>query len=106
MNAADGISVLSFKDAVRLALSDDRATQPSSRHYTVDDALDDYFESRRACSPPASLDRDRVAANAWIVPLPDDKQSSGPAAEPRLSRLRASLHGRRIASLTANDLRS
>jgi integrase len=106
VNSADGISVLSFKDAVRLALSDDRATQPSSRHYTVDDALDDYFESRRASSPPGSLDRDRVAANAWIVPLVDDRQSSGPAAEPRLSRLRASLHGRRIASLTANDLRS
>jgi integrase len=105
VNEADGVSVLSFKDAVRLALSDDRTTQPSSRHYTVDDALDDYFEFRKAASPPGSLDRDRVAANAWIVPLADPGQSGASTAERRLSRLRASLHRRAIASLTANDLR-
>lgn len=105
VNDADGVSVLSFKDAVRLALSDDRSTQVSDRHYTVDDALADYFELRKVTSPSGSLDRDRVAANAWIVPNAGPKRPKQPDDEKRLQPIRASLHGQSITSLTPSDLR-
>jgi integrase len=104
VNDADGLQILSFRDAVRLALDEDRPTRQIQVRLRVEDALDEYFEARRVSSTSASIYRDRVVAEAFIVPSAKDRPFST-LTERQKKRVRNSLRGKFIADLTTTDLR-
>jgi integrase len=103
-NEADGATILSFADAVRVALREDRPTREPSARLRVEEALEEYFESRRTSSPSDSISRDRIAAESTIVPAAGDRLP-GKRAERQQRRLGYSLRGRLVADLTTIDLR-
>jgi integrase len=104
LNDADGTTILSFQDAVRAALREDRPTREARSYLRVEDALEDYFESRRTTSPADSVSRDRTAAESTIVPASED-HPLGKMSDRRKARLAHSLRGRLVSSLTLVDLR-
>lgn len=104
VNEADGTTILSFADAVGIALREDRPTREVRTHLRVEDAIDEYFEARRTSSPSDSIGRDRIAAESTIVPALDIRPP-GTLSERRQRRLRYSLRGRMVAELTTIDLR-
>ena len=104
VNEADGATILSFTDAVRAALREDRPTQEIRTKLRVEDALDDYFEARRTYSTSDSISRDRTAAESTIVPAPDHR-TVAELSERQQRRLRHSLRGKTVAELTTIDLR-
>lgn len=104
VNDADGTTILSFTDAVRAALREDRLTREVRMHLRVEDALDEYFEARRASSTSDSIARDRIAAESTIVPAPGARPLSS-LTERQKKRLQHSLRGKLVSDLTAVDLR-
>ena len=81
---ADGRTVFSFADALKIALTDERPTTAQvSYSYTSNEALDEYFTHRDARSTPTSVQSDRFAAARHI---------------------RSRLGSRQIASLRPEDL--
>jgi len=64
----DATAVLSWSDALTVALGEQRPTAHAPAPYTVCDALDDYFAHRAAKSPSTSLEIDRSKARAAITP--------------------------------------
>lgn len=71
---ADATAVLSWSDALTMALGEQRPTAHASAPYTVSEALDDYFAHRDAKSPSPSADRDRSKAKAVIIPKLGEKK--------------------------------
>jgi integrase len=65
---ADGSTVLSWRDALRIAIGDERPTATAIDNYTVGDALRDYWAARAARSTPVSLATDKAKASAVIEP--------------------------------------
>jgi integrase len=65
---ADATAVLSWSDALTVAVGEQRPTAHAPVPYTVCDALDDYFAHRAAKSPSVSLEIDRSKAKAAITP--------------------------------------
>jgi integrase len=66
---ADGNTVLSFADALKIALTEERPTTVRVSHaYTLNEALDEYFSHRDARSTPTSVQSDRFAAARNIRP--------------------------------------
>jgi len=104
VNDRDGVSILSFTDAVRCALKEDRPTLQVQTKCRVEDALDEYFEARQVSSMSDSIYRDRVAADAYIVPVADERPAKR-LSEPQRKRLRNSLRGKLVDELTTADLR-
>lgn len=104
MNEANGTTILSFADAVRVALRENRPTREPATRLRVEDALDEYFEARRAISTADSIHRERVSAESTIVPAPGDRPEST-LSEHQKRRLRHSLRGKLVSELTAIDLR-
>jgi integrase len=104
INEADGATVLSFTDAVRVALREDRPTRETRTRLRVEDALDEYFEARRTSSPSDSISRDRIAAESTIVPGLGDRSRSKLTERQQL-RLSHSLRGKLVCELTTVDLR-
>ncbi len=103
-NEADGATVLSFTDAVRMALQEHRPTVQARTRLRVEDALDEYFEARQASSPSDSIYRDRVAAEAFIIPALGARPKLE-LSEGQQRRLHQSLRGKLISELTTTDLR-
>jgi integrase len=103
-NESDGTVILSFSDAVRLALHEKRPTLRIPTQLRVEDALDEYFEARKSASTSESIYRDRTVAEAFIVPTAC--QQFGEVSESHKDRLRRSLRGKRVADLTTSDLRN
>ena len=103
INDADGVTILSFMDAVRRALQEDRPTLQIQTRWRVEDALDEYFEARQVSSTSDSIHRDRVAADAYIVPA--DQRPASQLSERQRKRLRNSLRGKLIDELTTVELR-
>jgi integrase len=66
---ADGATVLSWSDAIKVALGEDRPTATAAPQYTVSQALDDYWTFRKAKSPAESVATDRLKARASIEPI-------------------------------------
>lgn len=63
---ADGVTVLSFEDALRAALADERPTVTVPGRYTVEQAIEDYFTHRKAKSRSALsvvIDRSKLHAH-------------------------------------------
>ena len=79
----DGVAVLSWTDALKIALGEERPTAMATDAYTLDQALDDYFLHRQAKSAAILIDNERAKA-ASAVP--------------------ARLRGTDIAALTTRDL--
>ena len=104
VNSADGTTILSFTDAVRVALRENRPTQEIRTHLRVEDALDEYFDARRTYSTSDSIHRDRIAAESTIVPSADHRPVSD-LSERQQRRLRYSLRGRLVSEITTLDLR-
>jgi len=104
VNEADGATILSFTDAVRAALQENRPTREGKTRLRVEDALDEYFEARRTSSPSDSINRDRIAAESTIVPAQGDRPLNS-LTERQQRRLRSSLRGKFVAELTTVDLR-
>lgn len=71
---ADSAAVLSWSDALTMALGEQRPTAHAAAPYTVSDALDDYFAHRAAKSPWSSLEIDRGKARAAITPKLSDSR--------------------------------
>jgi integrase len=104
VNAADGRKILTFSDAVRLVLTEDRSTRAGTSGLTVDQAIDEYFETKKARSSCADVLRERIAADRLIIPLLGTRKLSQLSEEEQY-RLRHSLHGTRVSELTTADLR-
>ena len=104
VNEADGAMILSFTDAIRAALREDRPTRELQTRLRVEDALDEYFEARRATSTAGSLHRARVNAESPIGPASGDRPLST-HNEQQKRRLHHSLRGKLVSELTATDLR-
>jgi integrase len=62
---ADGKSVLSWNDVLKIAIGAERPTAHPTLRYTVNEALEDYWSFRRAKSPSQSVktDQSKVKAN-------------------------------------------
>jgi integrase len=103
-NDADGVTILSFSDAVRASLNGQRPTLEAAARLRVEDALEEYFEARAAHSTPDSIQRDRIAAESTIVPAKDDRLKDA-LSEQKQRRLRHSLRGKLVTELTTTDLR-
>ena len=110
-NDADGDRILSFSDAVRLVLrgrNQDHVEDPGRRavrcDLTVEQALEDYLESRKVRCSSTDLLKDRIAVEALIVPTPGNRRRSDLTPEER-HRLRHSLYGKMVGELTTADLR-
>ena len=71
---ADATAVLSWSEALTMALGEQRPTAHAPTPYTVSEALDDYFAHRTAKSPSLSVDTDRSKAKAVIVPKLGEKK--------------------------------
>jgi integrase len=104
VNEADGTTILSFSDAVRAAFNEQRPTLEAPTSLTVEDALDEYFEGRRASSTSDSIQRDRIAAESTIVPARGERRLRA-LNDRQQRRLRYSLRGKLISELTTRDLR-
>lgn len=65
---ADGVSVLSWSDALIIAIGKQRPTAEVTLPYTVSQALTDYFAHRAAKSRAHSIATDRSKAKATISP--------------------------------------
>jgi integrase len=64
---ADGLTRLSWKDALRAALSEPRRTGELRTYYTVSDAIHDNFEDRKARGKSqGALRNDRYYAGAFV----------------------------------------
>lgn len=63
---ADGVSVLSWEDVLQVAGAGDRPTVSVPSRYTVEQALEAYFDARRAQSTPHSVRVDESKAKAHI----------------------------------------
>lgn len=106
---ADGRTVLSFVDALRLATAESRpTTAPAATSYTLNDALDDYFASREARSSPASVRSDQHSAAKNLRPKLGRRQAASLSTED-LVRWRDGLvvrsedpEARRRSQVTAN----
>ncbi|MEZ5459891.1 MAG: tyrosine-type recombinase/integrase [Steroidobacteraceae bacterium] len=72
--AADGATVLSWEDALRLAVADERPTVTLGPRYTVAQALEDYWVHRVAKSPTGSVEADRIKSKAVIEPAFGDRE--------------------------------
>lgn len=101
-NESDSKSVLSFSDAVRLALKEDRPSPKTRVDLTVDDALDEYFEAKKVLSSSGNVLRERIMAESLIIPALGSRR---PHSEEERHRLKHSLHGKRVSELTTADLR-
>jgi integrase len=104
LNDADGTTILSFTDAVRISLQEDRPTREVRTKLRVEDALHEYFEARRAYSNSASIERERINAEYTIVPEVGDRPRRA-LTETQKRRLAHSLRGKMVAELTTIDLR-
>jgi integrase len=104
INSGDGHSILSFSDALRLSLSEERPTQIRAGSLTVDQAIDEYLESKKVRSSSESIFRERVAADSLITPSLGADRAAQLSPEQR-RRLKYSLHGKRVSDLTTTDLR-
>ena len=103
-NPADGRTILSFSEAVRLVLDEERPTLQPQSNLTVDQAIDEYFESKKARSASGTLLRERTAAYSLITPVLGTRRL-GQLSEEERSRLKHSLYGKRVSELTTADLR-
>jgi integrase len=103
-NEADGTLILSFTDAVRAALHEQRPTLEPPMRLRVEDALNEYFEARRVASTSDSIQRDRIAAESTIVPALGERRVHALTGRQQ-RRLRNSLRGKMISELTTQDLR-
>ncbi|MEZ5514074.1 MAG: site-specific integrase [Steroidobacteraceae bacterium] len=65
---ADGAAVLSWKQAIKIAVGDQRPTATATDAYTVGDALEAYWVSRMARSTIGSVETDQAKAAASIMP--------------------------------------
>jgi integrase len=65
---ADGATVLSWEQALKKALGDERPTLTAIPAYTVNQALTAYWAKRKAKSPAATVEIDKAKAEASIVP--------------------------------------
>jgi len=63
---ADGTSVLSWADVLKLAVDTDRPTVHAVGVYTVSDALEAYWNFRKAKSPQQSVKTDQLKMRATI----------------------------------------
>jgi integrase len=104
VNDADGRKILSFSQAVRLVLDEDRPTLKPHADLTVDEALEDYFEGKKVRSSSGTLLRERTAAESLIIPVLGGRRVSELSEDER-HRLKHSLHGKRVSELTTADLR-
>lgn len=104
LNEADGKSILSFSEAVRKLLNEDRPTRKQSPDLTVEQAIDEYLEAKKVRSSSRDVLRERIAADRLIVPALGRRQLNRLSEDERY-RLRHSLHGKRVNELTTADLR-
>ena len=104
INEADGRKILSFSDALRLGLSVGRPARAPSSDLTVDDAIDDYLESKKVRSSSGTVLRERIAADSLITPVLGTRRLNQ-LSEEEQHRLKHSLHRRRVSELTTADLR-
>jgi integrase len=65
---ADGVTVLSWSDALKQVFDEERPTLNTAASYTISQALADYFAHRSAKSPSGSVKTDRAKAMAFIPP--------------------------------------
>jgi integrase len=63
---ADGKDVLSWDQAIKVAIGEERPTVVVLPPYTVKQAIEDYFEHRRAKSPSGSVATDQAKIDATI----------------------------------------
>jgi integrase len=63
---ADGVTVLSWSDALKQVFDEERPTLNTAASYTINQALADYFAHRSAKSPSGSVKTDRAKAKAFI----------------------------------------
>jgi integrase len=110
-NDADGDRVLSFSDVVRLVLrgrAQDHDSDPNRRavrwDLTLEQALEDYLETRKVRCSSNDLVKDRIAIEALVVPTLAGRHRSELTLEER-HRLRHSLAGKMVGELTTADLR-
>lgn len=87
--AADGVSVYSWEQVLKLALGDARPTIAPAGTHTVENALTDYWGFREAKSPAASVLIDRTKIKAHV----GDKLRARPVAELTTDELERWLYG-------------
>jgi len=92
VNQANGKDVLSFSDAVRQVLKEDRPIRKNVPDLTVDEATEEYLEAKKVHSSSADGLRERIAADSLIVPALGKRRPSD-LTEPERHRLKYSLHG-------------
>src|SRR4029077_4189328 len=104
LNDADGRKILSFSDAVRVVLNEERPTLRPQSDLTVDEAIDEYLEGKKVRSSSGTVLRERIAADSLITPFIGNRRPHQ-LSEEEQHRLKHSLHGRRVSELTTADLR-
>jgi hypothetical protein len=67
VNDADGRKILSFSQAVRLLLDEDRPTLKPHADLTVDEALEEYFEAKKVRSSSGTFLRERTANTGLLI---------------------------------------
>jgi len=65
---ADGVSVLSWTQALKIALGDDRPTASVTDAYSLRECFEHYWSARRAKSPAESVATDQSKVKAHVLP--------------------------------------
>ena len=104
VNDADGREILSFSDAVRRVVNEDRPTRTPRSDLTVEQAIDEYLEAKKVRSSSHDVLKERIAADTLIVPVLGPRRLNQ-LSEQELHRLKHSLHGKRVSELSPADLR-